>query len=247
MTDRRHPTVKLLVTLGYLIILTSFDRAAISQILPLLLFPVLLFALADMRPWPILRRVLMVMPFLIGVGLFSPLLDRQPYMIGGLIIAHGWLNLISILLKGVLTVSAVLLLISTVGMDQLAVSLRQMHVPRLFVTTLLLIYRYLTVLGAESTRIQRAYALRAPSHSGVRFHVWGSLAGHLLLRSFDRAERVHQAMLLRGFSGEFHTGAPPRLVWQDITYLVGWGAFFALARSFDLPGLLGSLMTGVMT
>lgn len=247
MTDRRHPTVKLLVTLFYLVILTSFDRSAISQILPLLLFPVMLFAIADVRVWPILRRILMVMPFLIGVGLFSPLLDRQPFVIGGLIIAHGWLNLISILIKGVLTMTAVLLLISTVGIDQLAVSLRHLRVPRLFVTTLLLIYRYLTVLGGESTRIQRAYALRAPSHNGVRFHVWGSLAGHLLLRSFDRAERVHQAMLLRGFSGEFHTGAPPRLTWPDIIYLIGWCAFFILARSFDLPSLLGSLLTGVLT
>lgn len=246
MTVKRHPTVKLLVTLGYLIILTSFDRAAISQILPLLFFPVMLFALADVRFWPVLRRVMMVMPFLIGVGIFSPLLDRQPYLIGGLIVAHGWLNLFSILLKGILTVTAVLLLISTVGMDQLAVSLRQMRVPRLFVTTLLLIYRYLTVLGGESSRIQRAYALRAPSHSGVRFHVWGSLAGHLLLRSFDRAERVHQAMLLRGFNGAFHFGAPPRLNWQDIIYLAGWCAFFVLARSFDLPGYLGSLLTGVL-
>ncbi|WP_255350579.1 energy-coupling factor transporter transmembrane protein EcfT [Anoxybacillus sp. KU2-6(11)] len=42
--------------------------------------------------------------------------------------------------------------------------------------------------------------LRAPHHRAIQLSVWGSLVGHLLLRTFERAERVYEAMTLRRFS-----------------------------------------------
>jgi cobalt/nickel transport system permease protein len=241
-----HPAASLLTTLAFLVALTSVESDAVSQLLPFLFFPILLFALSDLPVWLIGRRVLLVEPLLIGIGLLNPLLDRQPIQFGGLTVAHGWLVLLAILLKGSLTVTAALLLIAVTGMEKLAATLCQLKVPRLLVTVLLLVYRYIYTLSDEAARIQLAYALRAPDHPGIRPAAWGSLAGQILLRSFDRADRLYQAMSLRGFTGVIPTGPAGRFRRADAAWCLGWTAFFALARFFDLPLLLGSWIIGVL-
>lgn len=90
----------------------------------------------------------------------------------------------------------------------------------------------------------RAYSMRAPDQKGIQRGVWGSFAGQLILRTYDRAQRVYQAMNLRGFTGEYHTGATGEVSLRDIAYLAGWSLFFILARLYNLPMLLGSLFTG---
>ena len=242
-----HPLTKLWVTLTILVTATSFARDAISSLLPLLLYPVLVFTLADIPARLILKRLLLVEPLIIGIGLLNPVLDRQVSLIGTLAISHGWLTLASIILKSSLTILAALLLVATTDLSQLAGALRLMRIPRLMVTLLILIYRYLSVLAGEAARTLRAYALRAPGHPGVRIAAWGSLAGMLLLRSFDRAERLYQAMQLRGFSGDFPLGAAGRLSWKDAAWLAGWLGLCLLARSTDLPAALGNLITGVLS
>jgi len=54
----------------------------------------------------------------------------------------------------------------------------------------------------------RAYMLRSPlqNENGIHIKDWGAFAGQLVLRTFDRAQRVYQAMCVRGFTGEYNTG-----------------------------------------
>ena len=124
----------------------------------------------------------------------------------GLIISRGWVTFLSILIKSCLSVGISLLLIATTGMDILAAALRMLKVPKIFVLQLLLTYRYISVLIEEVSRMMRAYTLRAPSQKGIHRSVWGSFVGQLILRTFDRAQRIYQSMALRGFKGEYHTG-----------------------------------------
>lgn len=63
------------------------------------------------------------------------------------------------------------------------------------------VYRYISVLLAETQRVVQAYELRAPGQKGIHFKVWGSLMGQMLLRSMDRAEVIYESMCLRGFVG----------------------------------------------
>jgi len=96
------------------------------------------------------------------------------------------------------------------------------------------------VLVDEVARTTRAYRLRAAGRTGIAPSAWGPLAGQVLLRTFDRAERVYQAMRLRGFDGDPHAGGPPRrIAARDVAFVLAWLAYFALARFVDLPGLLG--------
>ncbi len=237
-----HPLAKLIATLGYLVAVLSFDRYAIGPLLPFFLYPVLVSSLAGIS-WPILlRRILWVEPLVLGIGLGNLLFDRLPVALGPLVLSSGWLALVSLLLKSVLTLSATFLLLMTTGIEKLAYALQILKVPRLFILQILLTYRYILVLSEELSRMLRSYFLRAPSKKGLHHAVWGPFAGQLLLRTYDRASRVYQAMVLRGFAGTFQPGPLKGFTWQDAVFTaIVWSAAI-LCRLVDLPLLLGQLL-----
>ncbi|MEL1136286.1 cobalt ECF transporter T component CbiQ [Desulfitobacterium sp. THU1] len=239
---RVHPLAKLLTTLLYIIVVVSFDRFEILGLLPLVFFPVLVISLGELPLAPIMKRMLLAAPFALGIGILNPFFDQQVFMVGGITLSRGWITFMSILIKCVLTVSAALLLIATTGMDKLGSALRLLKIPKLFVLQLLLTYRYISVLLEEVSTIWRAYSLRAPQQKGINRKVWGPLIGQLLLRTYERAQRVYQSMCLRGFKGEYNTGEQQKPAGKDFVYMLSWGVFFILTKSFNIPMLLGSLL-----
>ncbi|MDX9871132.1 MAG: cobalt ECF transporter T component CbiQ [Clostridia bacterium] len=241
-----NPLVKLLTTVIYVTVVISFERYEFSALLPLLFYPALVLAFSGTPVAPILKRVLLAQVFVIGIGIWNPFFDTYPVMFGGLSVSRGWLSFLSLILKSILAVTALFLLIATTGMERTAQALRMLKIPKIFVLQLLLTYRYITVLLEEAARMTRAYALRAPRQKGIHRSAWGSFLGQLLLRTVDRGERVHEAMLLRGFTGEYHTGAAAGAGLRDWAYLAGWGLFFILVRAYNLPVWLGTLLTGAM-
>jgi cobalt/nickel transport system permease protein len=92
----------------------------------------------------------------------------------------------------------------------LEVTLKAMHalrVPGLLVQLVLLTYRYVFVLMDELARLRvavrvRGYRNRVNRHS---YRTIGHVAGTLLVRGFERSERVGQAMRCRGFDGRFRS------------------------------------------
>lgn len=244
---RRHPVAKLLVTLAYLIAIASFGRYEVAALLPFILYPVVLLVLGDLPGGKLLQRTLLALPFAFGVGIFNPLFDRTPFVVAGFgTVAAGWLSFLSILVRAILTVLAALLLVATSGMGEVARAMRHLGLPRPFVTQTQLMYRYISVLAEETGRVLRAHSLRSRRERGLSFPVWGSLVGQLLLRSIDRAGRIYQAMLCRGFDGRVRQLRVERFRARDGLYLAGWVAFFAAARCYNLPELLGSWLMGVL-
>lgn len=243
---RMHPLINLLTAVAYIVTVVSFGRYELIRMLPLLFYPILIFSLGEIPLAPILKRLLIVSPLIIGIGLLNPIFDQQPVMVGSVFLARGWLTFLILVLKGVLTVTAALLLIATMGIDNLAAALRQLRVPKPLVMQILLTYRYITVLAEELARILRAYALRAPGQRGIQRQAWGSLAGQLLLRTYDRAQRVYEAMCLRGFTGEYHTGKSQRIKPGDIAYGGTWLTFFFLVKIYNWPLVIGTWLNGVM-
>lgn len=246
MVHRLHPLIKLITTLLYLVIIVSFDRYSVSGLLPFVLYPVLVFSLAELPAVPLLKRLLLAAPFLITVGIFNPIFDRVPIIWLDFQLSRGWLTFVSILLKGALTMTAGVLLIATTSFESLGTAMRLLRMPKLSVASLLLTYRYLSVLVGEAARMTRAYRLRAPEQKGVHIRAWGSFAGQLLLRTYDRARRVDQAMRLRGFNGDYHSRAVGRAGLADWIWLLRWAAFFLLARLINLSWLIGQLLMGVL-
>jgi cobalt/nickel transport system permease protein len=143
-------------------------------------------------------------------------------------------------------VLAALLLLATTGMNKIAAALQKLHMPQIFIMQLLLTYRYISVLMGEASRVYYAYTLRAPNQKGISSKVWGSLIGLLLLRTYDRASRLYQAMKLRGFENQFFGGCLGKLQKKDIMYILGWTSFFIIVRFINIPMLLGVFVTGVI-
>ncbi|WP_139902093.1 cobalt ECF transporter T component CbiQ [Clostridium thermarum] len=243
---RLHPLIKLVTTLVYLTSLISMGRYEVMGLIPFALYPVLVFSLADLPMAPILRRILLVEPLIIGIGILNPIFDNYTVMLGGITISRGWITFVSIFIKCGLTVTASILLVATTGMDKLAAAMRMLRIPKIFVLQLLLTYRYISVLMEEVSRMLRAYFLRAPRQKGIEMKAWGAFAGQLLLRTLDRAQRVYEAMSLRGFNGDINLGRIEKTAVKDYIYLTLWCIFFIIARLYNIPIIIGSLFTGVI-
>jgi len=240
---RFDPRAKVIATVAFLVAVVSYDRYAVAALLPLWAFPIALAVLAEVPARALAHKLLVAAPFAVMVGLFNPLLDRTPMIAFGTVdVAGGWLSFASILLRFALTVSAALILVACTGMHGLSLALRRLGLPPVFVTQLLFLHRYAFVLGGEAARMMTARRLRAGEARAMALPVYGPLVGHLLLRAFERAHRLHLAMRARGFDGEVRSLQRLRWRMHDTAFVLGWCTFFALARLVDLPGLLGAAL-----
>jgi cobalt/nickel transport system permease protein len=244
---RINPVIKMVVTFIYLLFVVSYDKYDISGLLPLFFYPAVIMSIGDIPLKPMLAGLVIAAPLAIGVGIFNPFLDRTIVStLGGIGISAGLLSFASLLIKCCLTVFAALLLLSTTGMNKIAAAMHRLHIPQIFIIQLLLTYRYISVLMGETSRVYNAYTLRAPNQRGVSSKVWGSLIGLLLLRTYDRASRLYQAMKLRGFENQYYGVNLDSIQRKDRLYLLGWVVFFIIVRFINIPILLGLLVTGVI-
>lgn len=117
----------------------------------------------------------------------------------------------SIAVKSWISIQAAILLAATSEFPDLLAAMRKLHVPKIFVAIIALMWRYLFVMEDEAARLMRARRSRSAfsgsgQPSGGNF-VWnaqvtGGMAGSLFLRSLERADRVYAAMRSRGYNGE---------------------------------------------
>ena len=242
---RLDARAKAIVTIAFIAAVMSFPRYELSGLTPFFIYPIALLALGGIPPGFILRKILIAAPFAICIGLFNPMLDRHPLLLpGGYVVAAGWISFVSILVRFVLTVSVALVLVAGTGMHRLCAGLERIGLPRVFAVQLLFLYRYLFVVADEGLRMRRGMELRAAGSRAPGLRVYGSLLGHLLLRSLDRAHRIYAAMLARGFDGRIRTLQESKVHPADVLFTTGWIAFFVVARTWNLAEGLGFLLTG---
>jgi cobalt/nickel transport system permease protein len=240
---RLDPRAKLLTTLAFIVAVVSFGKYTVTGLVPFVIYPVAVIALGDLPLGYLLRKILLAAPFAFCIGVFNPFFDREIFIhLGPVAISGGWLSFASIMIRFFLTVTGALLLISTTGLTGVCLALEKLGAPRAFVVQLLFLYRYLFVLGDEATRLTRARSLRSFEGRGMGIRVFSSLVGQLLLRTLDRARRIHLAMLCRGFDGEVRLIRPLRFSKWDLAYTLGWSGLFALMRLYNIPQLVGNLV-----
>ena len=245
---RVDPRAKFVTTLLFIVTVVSFDRYQVAALLPLALYPTVLAAQGDVQARLLLRSLWLASPFALMVGIFNPLLDRTPMLaLAGIEISGGWVSFGTILVRFALTTSAALVLVAGTGMLALCVAMGRLGAPRVFTVQLLFLYRYLFVLAGEAVRMSTAHRLRAGEHPRMSLPVYASLLGHLMLRAFERAQRIHGAMLARGFDGQLRVVDPWRWQRADTLFVGGWCAFFVWVRAVDLPQAIGALLAGAAT
>jgi cobalt/nickel transport system permease protein len=240
---RLDARAKILATLCFLVSVLSLGRYEVARLLPFAAFPLLLAVQGGIPLGLLLRRAALVLPFVIFVGIFNPLLDRTVHLtMGPLAITGGMLSFASIVLRSLLAVTTGLVLLAITGFDQICRALGRLGMPTAFLVQLQFLYRYLFVLAEEALRMLQARVQRGAKDRRPGLHEYRALLGSLLLRTLDRAGRVHQAMLCRGFDGQMPDLRPTsRFGVAEWRFLIVWGLFLVAVRVLNLPQFLGEL------
>lgn len=240
--NRIHPLVKLFLTVFYMMMVVSFPKYDLMGLLGMGIYPLILFQIGEISFAEAVYRLRIVLPVVCVVGVWNPFFERETaVMLGAMAVSYGAISMLTLMCKGIFTVLAAYLLIATTNIEKICYALRLLHVPKLFVTQLLLIYRYISVLLGEAERMSQAYALRAPGQKGIHYRAWGTFIGQLLLRSMDRAGELYESMCLRGYQGEFYYGNRRGIGAADVVYLLGWTCLVLVFRLLPVFELVGRL------
>ena len=235
-----HPLAKLISTIAYIVVTLSFDKYNLGGLVPMVLWPILLFQISGIEVKSCFYKLRIVLPLVMAVGLFNPFFDKAVVLkLGNLAVTGGSLSMLTLMLKGLFCLMASFLLMATTPIDTLCAALRPLHVPKMLVTLLLLTYRYVGVMTEELAVMTDAYHLRAPGQKGIHISAWGSFLGQLLLRSMDRAQELYSSMLLRGYHQHFHYADIKPFRKRDALYMIVCIAVFLLLRTVKVAELLG--------
>lgn len=242
---RLDPRAKVLATLVFILCVVSFGRYEFSALIPFFIFPACLVAAGRLPAGYLAGKVALVAPFAVAVGIFNPFFDRSLLIhLGPIGVSGGWVSFASILVRTALTVGAALTLTALTGFAPICRALVRLGMPKAFAMQLLFLYRYLFVLAEEGGRASRARELRSFGKKGLGLASYASLLGHLLLRTWQRAERTHMAMLARGYNGSFPGGEGGRFGVPELVFLLFWSALFITLRVYNGTQLLGTLVAG---
>lgn len=223
---------KIIVTIAYLAAMLSLPLLRLSDLMLFALYPIVAARLCGIGFGTVLRRSLFVIPLAALVGLFNPIMNREIiFVVGHVRVTVGWVEFVSILLRGMLSVEAAVVLIASTGFYNVCRDMHRLGVPSVITTQLLLMYRYIFVLTAEALSMSQARAARGYGRKSYPLRMWGEFTGQLFLRSIARAERIERAMLARGFDGRIeYPFRRPRWTTRDTIYVVLCVACFAAVR-----------------
>ena len=184
-------------------------------------------AIAARVPLPILvTRSALVLPFVLmaamGVPFVRsgrPLLTYRLFDWRLVVTDVGLMRFVTTLARSFLSILVAVVLSFTTHFLELSRAMSSFGVPKLLSAIITMMYRYLFVLVDEAQRLMRARQARSAemaSHSSGgtvlwRANVTGHMIGVLFLRTYERSERIYQAMLARGYSGEVRALGQGRL------------------------------------
>ncbi len=222
LCHRLDTRVKLLSTLGPALVialchnfLTAFAGLAMALIL-------LLSAGLDIHQ--VLRRLVVVNTFVGFLWLTLPLTyPGDPLALGPLHLSSQGIELAALItLKTNSIILVFIALPATSTVAELGHGMEALGVPRKLCLLLLFSYRYIFVIHQEYQRLSKAARLRcfAPATNRHTYQTYGHLLGMTVIKSWTRAERVKQAMLLRGFHGHFYSLDEQTLTRTDLIFLV---------------------------
>lgn len=243
---RLDARAKVIVTLAFIVCVMSFGRYAVAPLLPYFAFPIVIVAAGRLPAAFLARKVMLVLPIALLIGLPNPLFDREVLVrFDGVGITGGWVSLLSIVLRALLAAAAAMALVAVTGFPAVCGALERMRMPRPLAIQLLFLYRYLVVLGEEAMRMRVAREQRGDGRP-LSIHMYGSLVGRLLLRTWNRAERIHLAMCARGFNGDFPADRASHFGWPEIAFVAIWCGLFVMLRLSAATHWLGTATLAIL-
>lgn len=201
---RLAPEVKVGALVAYLlaVVLTPREAMWAFGVHAFLLLAVIVFA--ELPLGFVLRRMLIEIPFVMFAVLLPFIGGGERVDVGGLALSQdGLWAAWNILVKGTLGVGASVTLVATTEVPDVLRGLDRLRVPRMLTSIAAFMIRYLDVILGELRRMRTAMISRG--HDPRWLWQTGAIAtsaGALFVRSYERGERVYQAMLARGYTGK---------------------------------------------
>lgn len=229
LLENLDPRTKII---SFLTIIVCMILTPITRIKDFGLYFLLILAisfLTRVTPGQILKRMCILIPFVLFIAIFV-LFVKRGHVCCSLKIGYGKLDVtyegawtfLSIIVKSSLSILLLVIVSWTTAFPDFLSGLNQLRLPRLLVMLMSFMCRYLFVLFDEAKRLIRARSLRYfGSRHREQFRVVGYMAGVLFIRTFERAERMYRAMILRGFRGEMRSINRFRFSALDFLFLAG--------------------------
>lgn len=220
LADRRGPLQNASPRLKVLVLLAFAVTAAFTPLprlaVPYVLLAVLL-AVARVPARLVVERVAELLPFVLLAA-------------AGALLAGDPQRFALVLGRALVTVIGLVILTATTPLPDLLQAARRLGLPVPLVSVIGLALRYLVVLMDEGNRMGLAFTARAVGPRDLRLaKPLGRLIGALAFRSLERSERIHRAMLARGYTGELPSPATTdRLSGAQVLVAIGLVTALAL-------------------
>ena len=197
---RAQPHHKLLALVAFVLVVVATPSDAYPAFAGYLLVVAAVAVWSTVPASYLLKRAVVEVPFLVFAELLPFVAEGPQVELAGLSLSRaGLVAAAGLAMKGTLGVLASLLLAATTEPQELIRGLERLRMPAQLVQILAFMVRYLDVVGDEMRRMRVALASRGFTASNPRhWPVIARSAGALFIRSYERGERVHLAMLARG-------------------------------------------------
>jgi len=185
-------------------------------------------------PLPLLfKRALIEIPFIFFAILMPFFGTGEKFEIAGIeLYREGLLAGTSIVVKGTLGVLAAVILSTTTTAREILRGLERLKLPAVMVQIASFMLRYVNVISDEMERMKIARESRGFVATGIKhWKVLATSAAALFIRSYERGERVHLAMLSRGFDGNLpslENNKATQRQWATALSLPGLALFLSL-------------------
>lgn len=204
---RLDPRVKSIVAAIFSIVVAVSNR--FMALIPALMIALSLMFLARLSIQKVFSRLIIVNGFIFFLWLLLPFTtEGSPlFSFGPLTATKAGIHAVALItLRSNTIILAFMALMATMSVFTMGRALGDLYIPSKIVLLIFLTYRYIHVIYMEYHRLIKAAKIRGfhPRNSIHTYRTYAYLVGMLLVKSYDRAERVRAAMLCRGFRGKFY-------------------------------------------
>jgi len=204
------PRLKFFMMVSYILVLVVIPQDAKRYFIPLSFVPVILALTSGISFLHFLSKLAKIYPMIFFITFLLPFFpsDHEAGFKLGIFKFYrsGLDKFLLINVKSVLAVFMSIILTTTTEFNRLLKGMEKFHIPRIIILILSFMYRFIFLLIDEVERMLMAYNARyihLPFFT--RLKVFAQQIGVLFIRTYERSERVYQAMDARGFSGKIYT------------------------------------------
>ena len=217
------PRVRLFSAFAFSLIISVTD--IFQALIPALIISFILLIFARLPLKGVFLRLLAANLFIFLFWLFLPfsMAGDAVFSIGPLeFTKQGMLYCALLTLKSNAIILILMSLVSTMPVFTMGRAMNYLRVPSKLVHLFIFTYRYIHAIYREFLRLKEALEIRGfiPKTNIHTYRTYAYLVGMLIVKSHDRAERVHAAMLCRGFNGKFFDLTEFSIKKNDLIFLL---------------------------